>query len=59
MTALPSLAPALLNGCNDAPRFGSAAKKLIQDEYSAERMTADYLRVYDEAIAAVKQERAK
>ncbi len=32
-------------------RFGAAAKQLIQDEYSAERMTADYLRVYDEAIA--------
>ncbi|MDP9051295.1 MAG: glycosyltransferase family 4 protein [Acidobacteriota bacterium] len=36
-------------------RFGAAARKLIEDEYSAERMTADYLRVYEEAIAAVKQ----
>ena len=36
-------------------RFGAAGRKLIEDEYSAERMTADYLRVYDEAIAAVKQ----
>jgi len=33
-------------------RLGAAARKLIEDEYSAERMTADYLRVYDEAIAA-------
>ena len=33
-------------------RFGSAARQLIQDEYSAARMTADYLRVYEEALAA-------
>jgi glycosyltransferase involved in cell wall biosynthesis len=33
-------------------RLGSAARQLIEDEYSAARMTADYLRVYDEAIAA-------
>lgn len=38
-------------------RFGAAGRKLIEDEYSAERMTADYLRVYDEAIAALKQGR--
>jgi len=36
-------------------RFGAAARRLIEDEYSAERMTADYLRVYGEAIAAVKR----
>jgi glycosyltransferase involved in cell wall biosynthesis len=36
-------------------QFGAAARKLIEDEYSAERMTADYLRVYDEAIATVKR----
>jgi glycosyltransferase involved in cell wall biosynthesis len=34
-------------------RLGSAARQLIQDEYSAARMTADYLRVYEEALAAV------
>jgi glycosyltransferase involved in cell wall biosynthesis len=33
-------------------RLGAAARRLMEDEYSAERMTADYLRVYDEAIAA-------
>jgi glycosyltransferase involved in cell wall biosynthesis len=33
-------------------RLGSAARQLIQDEYSAARMTADYLRVYEEALAA-------
>ena len=36
-------------------RFGAAARRLIEDEYSAERMTADYLRVYGEAIAAVRR----
>jgi glycosyltransferase involved in cell wall biosynthesis len=36
-------------------RFGTAGRKLIEDEYSAQRMTADYLRVYQEAIAAVKK----
>jgi glycosyltransferase involved in cell wall biosynthesis len=35
-------------------RFGAAARKLVEDDYSAERMTADYLRVYNEAIVAVK-----
>jgi len=30
-------------------RLGSAARQLVEDEFSAERMTADYLRVYEEA----------
>jgi glycosyltransferase involved in cell wall biosynthesis len=34
-------------------RLGSAARQLIEDQFSAERMTADYLRVYEDAIAAV------
>lgn len=33
-------------------RLGSAARQLVEDEFSAERMTADYLRVYEDAIAA-------
>ena len=33
-------------------RLGSAARQLIEDEYSAERMAADYLSVYAEAVAA-------
>jgi glycosyltransferase involved in cell wall biosynthesis len=52
------LATSILELLGDAAkreRFGVAARKLIEDEYSAERMTADYLRVYDEAIAAVKK----
>lgn len=32
-------------------RFGAAARKRIEDEYSAGRMTAEYVRVYEEAIA--------
>jgi glycosyltransferase involved in cell wall biosynthesis len=32
-------------------RFGTAARKLIQQEYSSQRMTSDYLRIYSEAIA--------
>lgn len=33
-------------------QLGAAARQRIQAEYSAERMTADYLRVYDEAIGS-------
>ncbi|HWB32291.1 MAG TPA: glycosyltransferase family 4 protein [Acidobacteriaceae bacterium] len=32
--------------------MGVAAKQLIRNEYSADRMTSDYLSIYDEAIAA-------
>jgi glycosyltransferase involved in cell wall biosynthesis len=32
-------------------RLGGAARQLIEDDYSAARMTKDYLRVYEEAIA--------
>jgi len=30
----------------------SRPRRLIEEEFSAERMTADYLRVYEEAIAS-------
>ena len=33
-------------------RLGAAARRRIEEEYSAARMTMDYLRVYEEAIAA-------
>jgi len=36
-------------------QLGAAAKKLIKDNFSAQRMTADYLRVYEQAIATKKQ----
>jgi glycosyltransferase involved in cell wall biosynthesis len=32
-------------------RLGAAARKLIEDEFSADRMTADYLRVYEKAAS--------
>jgi glycosyltransferase involved in cell wall biosynthesis len=35
-------------------RLGAAARQLIADDYSAERMAADYLRVYEEAVAQVR-----
>lgn len=41
----------LLRDPEKRKRFGAAGRQLIEDEYSAERMTADYLRVYEEAIA--------
>src|ERR1700733_136988 len=37
-------------------RLGGAARQLIEDEFSAGRMTADYLRVYAEVIAVVKKD---
>jgi glycosyltransferase involved in cell wall biosynthesis len=40
-------------------RFGSAARLLVEGEYSAGRMTADYLRVYEDAIAAVAKGRER
>lgn len=50
-----ALAAAILRMLRDAElraRLGTAARKLIEDEYSAERMTTEYVRVYEAAIAA-------
>lgn len=50
-----ALATGILGLLRDAARreqLGTAARRLIEEEYSAERMTADYLRVYEEAIAS-------
>ncbi len=33
-------------------RLGSAARQRVEDEFSASRMAAEYLRVYEEAVAA-------
>ena len=35
-------------------RFSTAAKKFVKEEFSAERMVANYLRVYDQVIAVKK-----
>ena len=42
----------LLRDTAERTRLGTAARKLVEEEYSADRMTADYLSVYEEAIAA-------
>jgi glycosyltransferase involved in cell wall biosynthesis len=36
-------------------RLGAAARKLVEDEFSAARMTADYLAVYESAISDAKK----
>ena len=41
----------LLRNPDEQRRFGAAARKLIEDEFSAGRMTGDYLRVYEEAAS--------
>jgi glycosyltransferase involved in cell wall biosynthesis len=40
-------------------RLGSAARQLVEDEFSAQRMTADYLRVYEAAIASAARRRGR
>ena len=42
-----------------AKTAGSAARQLMEEEYSAARMTKDYLRVYEEAIATMKYGRGR
>jgi len=38
-------------------RLGSAARQLVEDEFSARRMTDDYLRVYEDVITVVTRRR--
>lgn len=45
----------LLRDRSKRERFGVAARQLIEEEFSAERMTKDYLRVYEEAVAGRKK----
>lgn len=48
------LAAAMVDLLKDAAlrrRLGAAAKRLIAEEFSAERMSANYLRVYEGALA--------
>ena len=45
----------LLSNPAQRQRLGAAAKKLIEVEFSAQRMTADYLHVYEHAIATKTQ----
>ncbi len=48
---LASAIVTLLRNPAQRERLGAAARKLIEDEFSADRMTADYLRVYKEAAS--------
>jgi glycosyltransferase involved in cell wall biosynthesis len=54
-TAEPALIAAaiieLLRSVAERERLGGAARHLVEDEFSAQRMTSDYLRLYDAAIA--------
>jgi glycosyltransferase involved in cell wall biosynthesis len=47
----------LLQDHEKRQRFGSAAKRLVEEEFSAARMTADYLRVYEDAVTEVGETR--
>ena len=49
----------LLHNPEKRKRLGGAARQLIEEEYSAARMAADYLRVYQEAIAAMRYGRGR
>jgi glycosyltransferase involved in cell wall biosynthesis len=51
---LASAIVALLRDPARRERLGASARKLIEDEFSADRMTADYLRVYEEAVSQGK-----
>jgi glycosyltransferase involved in cell wall biosynthesis len=55
---IDSLASKIVQLLNNAPeryRLGTAARNLIEEEFSAGRMTADYLHVYERAIEDKKQ----
>jgi len=51
---LASAIVTLLKNPAERERLGVAARKLVEDEFSAQRMTADYLRVYEEAASRRK-----
>src|SRR5208337_889421 len=38
-------------------QLGSAARQLVEDNFSAQRMTTDYLRVYEDAVATAAKGR--
>ena len=40
-------------------QLGSAARQLVEDEFSADRMTADYLCLYEDAIAVTAKARER
>jgi glycosyltransferase involved in cell wall biosynthesis len=54
--ALAAKIVTLLNNRTQRENLGAAAKTLIEEEFSAERMTTDYLHIYEQAIATKKQQ---
>jgi glycosyltransferase involved in cell wall biosynthesis len=53
--ALAAKIVTLLKNRTQREDLGAAAKRLIEEEFSAERMTTDYLHIYEQAIATKKQ----
>jgi glycosyltransferase involved in cell wall biosynthesis len=51
--ALSSAIGSLLSDRDKRVRLGSAARQLVEDDYSAERMAVEYLRIYNRAISAI------
>jgi glycosyltransferase involved in cell wall biosynthesis len=49
----------LLRDDSERERLGSAARQLVEDQFSAQRMTADYLGVYEAATAKAEKRRAR
>ena len=49
----------LLRNAADRERLGAAARQLVEEEFSAQRMTADYLRVYQAAIDTAAKRRGR
>jgi glycosyltransferase involved in cell wall biosynthesis len=49
----------LLRDDSERERLGSAARQLVEDQFSAQRMTADYLGVYKAAAAKAEKRRTR
>ncbi|WP_433974173.1 glycosyltransferase family 4 protein [Tunturiibacter lichenicola] len=59
---IEALASEIANLLRDPARrmsLGTAARKLVEEKFSAERMTADYLQVYEDAISTQDKSTAK
>ena len=55
--ALASEIAGLLRSPTRRESLGTAARRLVEQKFSAQRMTADYLRVYEEAAATARDKR--
>lgn len=49
----------LLQSAARRKQLGTAARELVEEEFSADRMTSEYIRVYEEAIAACEDREAR